>query len=56
MKSVLAACGLVLAAAPLLLARTSPQFDIPEPGSFALLGTGVVALGFAIWRRNRVKR
>ncbi len=56
MKSALMACGLVLAAAPLLLAQTSPQFELPEPSTFVLLGTGVVGLGVAVWRRSRIKK
>ena len=55
MKSALMACGLILAAAPLLLA-TGPQFELPEPSSFVLLGTGIAGLGFAIWRRSRAKK
>jgi len=54
MKSVFTACGVILACAPLLLAY-GPQGSIPEPGSFVLLGTGVAALGFAIWRRSRAR-
>ena len=57
MKNVLMASGLVLVAAPLLLAaRVVPQFSAPEPGTIMLLGTGMAGLGFAIWRRNRTKK
>jgi hypothetical protein len=56
MKSLLTACALALAAAPLLLAQSTPQFSTPEPGSFVLLGTGVAGLGFAIWRRSRARK
>ncbi|MGA2184492.1 MAG: PEP-CTERM sorting domain-containing protein [Bryobacteraceae bacterium] len=48
------ACGLVLAAAPLLLA-SGAQFELPEPSSFVLLAAGVAGLGFA-WRRSRTKK
>jgi len=47
------ACGLILVAAPLLLAYTG---DTPEPSSFVLIGTGVAGLGFAIWRRSRARK
>ena len=56
MKNALKAFGLVLMAAPLLLAQTSPQFELPEPGTFVLLGTGFAGLGIAIWRRSRAKK
>jgi hypothetical protein len=55
MKSALTAFGLVLAATPLLLAA-NPQLELPEPSSFILIGTGVVGLGFAAWRRSRAKK
>jgi len=56
MKSLLTASVLVLTAAPLLLAQVKPDFNLPEPGSFVLLGTGIAGLGFAIWRRSRAKK
>ena len=52
-KSVLKACGIVLAATPMLLAA-SPA--VPEPASIVLIGTGIAGLGFAVWRRNRAKK
>ena len=55
MTNVLKACGLILVAAPLLLA-SNPQAEVsPEPATFVLLGTGLAAFGFAAWRRNRKK-
>jgi hypothetical protein len=54
MKNALMACGLALAAAPLLLAGITPHYNpAPEPGSLVLIGTGVAGLGFALWRRHR---
>ena len=53
MKNVLMAGALLVVAAPMLLAFDS---GVPEPGSFVLLGTGVVGIGFVVWRRNRAKK
>jgi len=53
MKTALRLSWLLVAATPMLLAQSRPDLELPEPGTFVLLGTGLAGLGFAVWRRAR---
>ena len=53
MKASFFVLGLA-ALAPLAFAA-SPAIATPEPGTVILMASGLVGVGFAVWRRNRNK-
>jgi hypothetical protein len=47
--------GVLTASSAMAQDRDGGPSPVPEPATFALLGAGLIGVGFAAWRKNRKK-
>ena len=55
--SAVGICSMIAMTCSLALGQATPDvsIDVPEPGSFVLLGTGPVLMIFVAWRFHRLR-